>query len=155
MRLLTNWQTSVKALSYVCLNLELNSRITMLRREWLTVLNTQSWIISDFWRLSMNDSNRTTLSREWRTHVISTSWSKTFLQISDQAAVNRCCREMSLGSQSRLSRSKHQCLSHIRPYLLENSGSRPLSHRQARKVQINSWVVDDQRIPAVVCFCRP
>jgi hypothetical protein len=43
-------------------------------------------------------------------------------------------------------------LKHIRPYLLENTGSRPLSHSQAGKGQISSWVGDDQRIPAVVCF---
>ena len=43
---------------------------------------------------------------------------------------------------------------HIRPYLPENTGSRPLSHSQAGKGQISSWVGDDQRIPAVVC-CLP
>ena len=41
---------------------------------------------------------------------------------------------------------------HIRPYPLENSGSRPLSHRQASEGQTSSWVGDDQRIPGVVCF---
>jgi hypothetical protein len=41
---------------------------------------------------------------------------------------------------------------HIRPYLPENTGSRPLSHSQAGKGRISSWVGDDQRIPAVVCF---
>src|SRR6478735_3095651 len=41
---------------------------------------------------------------------------------------------------------------HIRPYLQENTGSRPLSHSQACKGRISSWVGDDQRIPAVVCF---
>ena len=40
---------------------------------------------------------------------------------------------------------------HIRPYLVENTGSRPLSHSQAAKGLISSWVGDDQRIPAVVC----
>jgi hypothetical protein len=42
---------------------------------------------------------------------------------------------------------------YIRPYPLENSGSRPLSHRQASEGQTSSWVGDDQRIPGVVCFC--
>ena len=42
---------------------------------------------------------------------------------------------------------------HIRPYPLENSGSRPLSHRQTSEGQTSSWVGDDQRIPGVVCFC--
>ena len=36
---------------------------------------------------------------------------------------------------------------------------RPLSHRQAYERQISSWVGDDQRTPAVVCFffsfCHP
>ena len=41
---------------------------------------------------------------------------------------------------------------HIRPYPLENSGSRPLSHRQASEGQTSSWVGDDQRIPGVVCL---
>ena len=41
---------------------------------------------------------------------------------------------------------------HIRPYLVENTGSRPLSQSQAAKGLISSWVGDDQRIPAVVCF---
>ena len=41
---------------------------------------------------------------------------------------------------------------HIRPYPLENSGSRLLSHRQASEGQTSSWVGDDQRIPGVVCF---
>jgi hypothetical protein len=41
---------------------------------------------------------------------------------------------------------------HIRPYPLENTGSRPLSHSQASEGRISSWVGDDQRIPAVVCF---
>src|SRR6478609_6854750 len=41
---------------------------------------------------------------------------------------------------------------HIRPYLQENTGSRPLSHSQACKGRISSWVGDDQRIPAVVCY---
>ena len=35
----------------------------------------------------------------------------------------------------------------------ENSGSRPLSHRQASDRQTSSWVGDDQRIPGVVCPC--
>ena len=43
---------------------------------------------------------------------------------------------------------------HIRPKLVENTGSRPLSHSQAAKRWISSWVGDDQRIPGVVCsFC--
>ena len=42
---------------------------------------------------------------------------------------------------------------HIRSYPLENSGSRLLSHRQASEGRISSWLGDDQRIPAVVCFC--
>ena len=41
---------------------------------------------------------------------------------------------------------------YIRPYLVENTGSRPLSQSQAAKGLISSWVGDDQRIPAVVCF---
>ena len=41
---------------------------------------------------------------------------------------------------------------HIRPYLVENTGSRPLSQSQAAEGLISSWVGDDQRIPAVVCF---
>ncbi len=41
---------------------------------------------------------------------------------------------------------------HIRPYPLENTGSRPLSPSQASESQISSWVGDDQRIPGVVCF---
>ena len=41
---------------------------------------------------------------------------------------------------------------HIRPYLPENTGSRPLSHSQANEGRISSWVGDDQRIPAVVCL---
>ncbi|KAM5513947.1 hypothetical protein FOXYSP1_04914 [Fusarium oxysporum f. sp. phaseoli] len=43
-------------------------------------------------------------------------------------------------------------LCHIRPKLVENTGSRPLSHSQAAKRWISSWVGDDQRIPGVVCF---
>ena len=42
---------------------------------------------------------------------------------------------------------------HIRPYPVENTGSRPLSQSQAAEGLISSWVGDDQRIPAVVCFC--
>jgi hypothetical protein len=42
---------------------------------------------------------------------------------------------------------------HIRPYPLENTGSRPLSHRQANEGRSSSWVGDDQRMPGVVCFC--
>src|SRR6478609_4584773 len=43
---------------------------------------------------------------------------------------------------------------YIRPKLVENTGSRPLSHSQAAKRWISSWVGDDQRIPGVVCsFC--
>jgi hypothetical protein len=41
---------------------------------------------------------------------------------------------------------------HIRPQLVENTGSRPLPHRQAAKRRISSWVGDDQRIPGVVCL---
>ena len=41
---------------------------------------------------------------------------------------------------------------HIRPYPLENSGSRPLSHRQASEGQTSSWVGDDQRIPWCCMF---
>jgi hypothetical protein len=41
---------------------------------------------------------------------------------------------------------------HIRPKVVENTGSRPLSHSQATNRRISSWVGDDQRIPAVVCF---
>ncbi|KAI4863485.1 hypothetical protein F4820DRAFT_426943, partial [Hypoxylon rubiginosum] len=39
---------------------------------------------------------------------------------------------------------------HVRPYDLENSGSRPLSHRQTRYSRTSSWVGDDQRILGVV-----
>jgi hypothetical protein len=47
-----------------------------------------------------------------------------------------------------------QASNHIRPKLVENTGSRPLPHRQAAKRRISSWVGDDQRIPGVVCsFC--
>ena len=45
----------------------------------------------------------------------------------------------------------HEQNFHIRPYPLENSGSRPLSHRQASEGQTSSWVGDHQRIPGVVC----
>ena len=41
---------------------------------------------------------------------------------------------------------------HIRPYSLEYSGSRLLPVRQTSEGQISSWVGDDQRTPAVVCF---
>jgi hypothetical protein len=41
---------------------------------------------------------------------------------------------------------------YIRPQALENTGSRPLSLSQAGDRLISSWVGDDQRIPAVVCF---
>ncbi|SCN65386.1 uncharacterized protein FFB20_01603 [Fusarium fujikuroi] len=41
-------------------------------------------------------------------------------------------------------------IKHIRPKLVENTGSRPLSHSQAAKRWISSWVGDDQRIPGVV-----
>ena len=41
---------------------------------------------------------------------------------------------------------------HIRPKLVENTGSRLLPHHQAAKRRISSWVGDDQRIPGVVCF---
>jgi hypothetical protein len=44
------------------------------------------------------------------------------------------------------------CPWHIRPYPLENTGSRPLSLSQAGERLISSWVGFDQRIPAVVCF---
>src|SRR6476620_11812455 len=51
------------------------------------------------------------------------------------------------------------CLSsnfkYIRPYPLENTGSRPLSHSQASEGWISSWVGDDQRIPGVVCIFAP
>ncbi|KAM5521124.1 hypothetical protein FOXYSP1_15014 [Fusarium oxysporum f. sp. phaseoli] len=43
-------------------------------------------------------------------------------------------------------------IKYIRPKLVENTGSRPLSHSQAAKRWISSWVGDDQRIPGVVCF---
>ena len=43
---------------------------------------------------------------------------------------------------------------HMRPYPVENTGSRPLSHSQAAEGWISSWVGDDQRIPGVVCFLR-
>ncbi|KAH7214955.1 hypothetical protein DER44DRAFT_147007 [Fusarium oxysporum] len=43
-------------------------------------------------------------------------------------------------------------INHIRPKVVENTGSRPLSHSQATNRRISSWVGDDQRIPAVVCF---
>ena len=42
--------------------------------------------------------------------------------------------------------------SHIRPYPVENWASRPICLTQATVGQISSWVGDDQRIPAVVCF---
>ncbi|KAL2142718.1 hypothetical protein VTI28DRAFT_806 [Corynascus sepedonium] len=66
-------------------------------------------------------------------------------------------QKIKLGSQS-----LYHCLSytghsvtdyHIRPYLLGNSGSRPLSQRQTNKGSSSSWVGDDQRMPGVVCFC--
>ncbi len=41
---------------------------------------------------------------------------------------------------------------HVRPYPLENTGSRPLSQRQTNEGRISSWVGDDQRIPGVVRF---
>jgi hypothetical protein len=40
----------------------------------------------------------------------------------------------------------------MRPKVVENTGSRPLSHSQATNRRISSWVGDDQRIPAVACF---
>jgi hypothetical protein len=42
----------------------------------------------------------------------------------------------------------------MRPKVVENTGSRPLSHSQATNRRISSWVGDDQRIPAVACFLR-
>ena len=65
---------------------------------------------------------------------------------------SRELQELTTTSDSRHISSVAAAFCYIRPYPLENTRSRLLSHSQAKEGRISSWVGDHQRILGVVCF---